>query len=171
MPASQETVPDIRIASPCKVSWDTMKGDEYMRFCGQCQLNVYNLSALSAREITDLVKRKEGRLCVRLYRRADGTILTQDCPVGLKWVRRKVAVIAAACLAILTQWTGLSWLRGGSVMMGDVAPIMGKPCVTPPESDPRWAAGGLRPPPPRPPAVEKVPEVPDMGEAQVEMGR
>jgi len=29
-----------------------------------------------------LIKAKNGDMCARLYRRADGTVLTEDCPVG-----------------------------------------------------------------------------------------
>jgi hypothetical protein len=36
----------IRIASPCKVSWDEMAGDDRVRFCGHCAKDVYDLSAL-----------------------------------------------------------------------------------------------------------------------------
>jgi hypothetical protein len=35
-------------------------------------------------------------LCVRLYRRADGTVLTRDCPVGLRQRLRRLAWRALA---------------------------------------------------------------------------
>ena len=38
---------DVRVASPCNASWDAMKGDDRVRFCGECQKNVYNLSAMT----------------------------------------------------------------------------------------------------------------------------
>ncbi len=101
MTSTPHPLADIRIASPCQVSWDAMKGDERVRFCGQCSRHVYNLSAMSADEAADLVEHHEGRLCVRFYRRADGTVLTQDCPVGLRWVRRRVMAVAAAIVALL----------------------------------------------------------------------
>lgn len=90
------TVNQIQVASPCTVSWSSMKGDDSVRFCGQCEKNVYNLSSMSLDEISGLLERKEGRTCVRFYRRADGTVLTDDCPVGLRAVRRKMALIATA---------------------------------------------------------------------------
>ncbi len=75
----------ITIANPCPASWKRMKGDEQVRHCDQCDLNVYNLSEMSASEATDLIQRKEGRLCVRFYRRMDGTVITSDCSGGLRW--------------------------------------------------------------------------------------
>ena len=65
-----------------------MSGDERVRFCGQCHHNVYNLSEMTAKEAEDLLSRHEGKLCVRFYRREDGTVMTSDCPVGLAKVRK-----------------------------------------------------------------------------------
>jgi hypothetical protein len=74
---------DIHIATPCRASWDRMHGDNRVRFCDQCDKHVYNLTGMSRAEAEALIRRTEGRLCVRFYRRADGTLLTDDCPVGL----------------------------------------------------------------------------------------
>lgn len=80
---------NIRIASPCNADWEKMKGDDKTRFCQQCQLSVYNISAMTAAESEILLLNRDGskRVCVRIYRRADGTVLTQDCPVGLRKIR------------------------------------------------------------------------------------
>ena len=98
-------VNDLRIASPCPASWDTMQGDDRTRFCETCSKNVYNVSDLTSTEITDLIQKAEGRLCIRLYRRKDGTVLTADCPVGFRYsVRRRlvrlltIGVILAATI-------------------------------------------------------------------------
>jgi hypothetical protein len=40
-------------------------------------------------------------VCVRFYRRADGTVLTRDCPVGLRQLIRKVSCFAGAALSAL----------------------------------------------------------------------
>jgi hypothetical protein len=102
----------VDVASPCTVSWDDMKGDERVRHCGQCRLNVYNLSEMTPHEAADLVSQREGRLCVRFYRRADGTMITRDCPVGLRAVRAK----AAAAVARLAAAVAL--ILGGGVALG-----------------------------------------------------
>ena len=72
----------IAVASPCSVAWDEMEGDDRVRFCDRCSLNVYNISAMTKAEAESVITNTEGRVCARFYRRADGTILTQDCPVG-----------------------------------------------------------------------------------------
>jgi hypothetical protein len=72
----------IRVASPCQASWDSMAGDDRSRFCSECRKNVYDLSAMTTAEAVAFVADREGDACVRFYRRADGTTLTADCPVG-----------------------------------------------------------------------------------------
>jgi hypothetical protein len=89
----------LRVASPCPVGWDAMKGDARTRHCDLCQLNVYNVAEMTRAEVENLVARSEGRLCMRLYKRADGTVLTKDCPTGLRAYRKRVARIAGAALA------------------------------------------------------------------------
>src|SRR5215210_7696942 len=97
----------VTVAAPCSANWDEMIGDERARFCGQCQLNVYNLSGMTRREAEALIAGAEGRLCIRFYRRADGTILTNNCPVGLRALKRRLSRLATATLAAL-----LSFLAG-----------------------------------------------------------
>jgi hypothetical protein len=77
-----------------------MEGDERARFCSECNKHVYNLSAMTERQAADLVWQTEGRMCVRFYRRKDGTALTQDCPVGV-WAWRRRLILGATAAAVL----------------------------------------------------------------------
>ena len=92
-------VDSLRVASPCPKAWDDMVGDDRVRFCDQCSLNVYNLSELTPAETQKLISSAGGKLCGRLFRRADGTVLTKDCPVGLRAFRRRISRRAAAAFA------------------------------------------------------------------------
>src|SRR5690348_16877594 len=87
---------NIRVAAPCPANWDNMYGNDRVRFCGECQLNVYNLSEMSRAEAEQLIGQAEGRLCVRYYRRRDGSIITQNCPVGLRALKRRLSRVGAA---------------------------------------------------------------------------
>jgi len=104
MSTNSPNIERLRIATPCPVSWDQMNGDNRVRFCDHCRLNVYNISELSKLEAQKLIASQEGWLCARLFRRADGTILTKDCPVGLRALRlrvsRRVAAVFAAVAGI-----------------------------------------------------------------------
>ncbi len=98
----------VRVASPCNADWEQMTGNDRARFCGQCNLNVYNLSDMASSEAELLIGRNEGRLCVRYYRRADGSILTRDCPIGLRAIRRRMSYLArAVSSAVLSFFAGL----------------------------------------------------------------
>jgi hypothetical protein len=97
---------NIKIASPCSADWNEMMGNERKRFCGECKLNVFNLSGMSQREAESLLLNSEGRLCVRFYKRADGTILTKDCPVGWKVIKQRVSKTATAFASLV--FTALS---------------------------------------------------------------
>lgn len=92
---------NIKIASPCSADWAGMYGNERKRFCGDCKLNVYNISGMTLSEAEALLERSEGRLCVRYFRRTDGTILTKDCPVGLAKIRQRMVVGATAAIALI----------------------------------------------------------------------
>ena len=69
---------DIQIA-PCSMKWENMKGNERVRRCQACKLNVYNAIEMSEFDLLSLVKAKEGDVCLRIFRRFDGRILTKDC--------------------------------------------------------------------------------------------
>jgi len=79
----------IKVARPCHRDWAQMSGDARARFCTDCKLTVYNLSEMTTDEARELIREKEGQLCVRFYERTDGTVLTRDCPVGVAKYRRR----------------------------------------------------------------------------------
>jgi hypothetical protein len=109
------TLDNLRVATPCHASWEAMKGDERARFCGECRKHVYNLSAMSRAEATSLLAERGETLCVRFYQRADGTVLTGDCPVGVRLIRRRMRLaLASVCAALFSLVS--SRLVGGAVI-------------------------------------------------------
>ena len=103
MPAAQDFLNRLQIASPCPASWAEMRGDERARFCATCEKHVYDFSKMTAAEGMALIREKEGQVCARLWRRADGTVITADCPIGAKRMSARGAVslpkAAAAAIA------------------------------------------------------------------------
>src|SRR5215211_8226592 len=98
----------VKVAAPCPADWERMVGDARVRYCDRCSLHVYNLSGMTRREAEALVTGAESRLCVRFYRRPDGTILTRNCPVGLSALKRRAAHVAGSALsAVLGLFAGL----------------------------------------------------------------
>ena len=98
-PRTISLIQSARIASPCDMKWEDMTGDDRVRHCEVCDLNVYNFAAMSEDEANELLASAEGRICGRLWRRFDGTIITADCPVGLRAVRRKMVFMTARIVA------------------------------------------------------------------------
>ena len=103
----------VRVAAPCRADWERMRGNERVRFCGECSMNVYNLSNMSKRDAEALITSAEGRLCVRYYHRGDGTILTNNCPVGLQRLKRRMSGISrAVASSVLSFFAGMAVLAG-----------------------------------------------------------
>lgn len=113
---------NLSIASPCPKLWSEMEltDADAVRFCGDCKKNVYDVSQMTTAETELLVQRAsaaeaagQGRsLCMQLYRRADGTVITDDCPVGLRRLRdnwRKLRNAAAAAIALVLTQAGVSF--------------------------------------------------------------
>jgi hypothetical protein len=96
------------IASPCPVDWNSMVGDDRVRFCRNCQQHVFHVSSMQPEEIESLVEKMEGRLCVRYFRRADGGVMMRDCPEAGKQIRRRSAALGLglgfAMLLGLINW-------------------------------------------------------------------
>ena len=112
----------VRIAAPCNADWDHMIGNKRVRFCSQCSLNVYNLSSMKRTDAESLIARTEGRLCVRFYRRSDGSIITKDCPIGLRAIRRRVSYVAKAITStVMGMLAGLG-VYVASSRMASLAP-------------------------------------------------
>lgn len=97
---------NLKVASPCSADWEAMSGDNRKRFCGDCQLNVYNLSGMTKYDAENLLRNSEGRLCVRYFQRADGTVLTQECPVGWARVKQRLSIAATAAFALFVSMFG-----------------------------------------------------------------
>jgi hypothetical protein len=101
---------NVQIASPCSSDWNQMYGDQRKRFCSECSLNVYNLSDMTREEAENFLLMSEGRVCVQIFRRNDGTLLTQNCPTGSRvWKNRVSKTVTAAlslCIAFVAG-TGL----------------------------------------------------------------
>lgn len=156
----------VQVAAPCRADWNQMIGSEQVRFCGQCSLNVFNLSGMSRFEAEALIARTEGRLCVRFYRRFDGSIIIQDCPVGLRGIQRRVSYLTKAILAagftflasigiesLITDFPSV----GGQHVMGQLAMPVSVVISPPPEPREHTIMGRImirRPPHPRQPKTK-----------------
>ena len=136
----------VTVASPCTQKWSEMKGDARTRFCERCALTVYNLPEYTAEEVRALIKEREGRVCVRLVRRFDGTLMTRDCKGGVRQEFEKRLVARTGSTRIdWKTWAGITasvvaFLFALAVIFGDnikayfgggmVGALAGDPVVT-----------------------------------------
>lgn len=146
MPRFDSPLNNIHIASPCPADWNEMYGDDRKRFCGECKLNVYNLSGMTRDEAEALIMNAEGRLCVRFYRRADGSVITQDCPVGWAKVKQRTRLIATAVASlVMALFTGVFFVSLFSKQKATVGELR-IPFVTP-TPEPMHTMGAIAAPP------------------------
>jgi hypothetical protein len=100
----QELMKNAEIAAPCSADWDSMMGNNRMRFCQMCELHVLNAEMMTDEEVLATLQGLVGgrKACLRLYRRQDGTFLTKNCPVGLEKIRERSVRMShrvAACFS------------------------------------------------------------------------
>ncbi len=102
MKNSLQMLEEIQIESPCPVAWESMSGNDTVRHCLQCRQDVFDLSALTAEEGARLLQEANHNVCVRIYRRTDGRIITRDCgPIlTLRRLRRAVYRMAVGAASI-----------------------------------------------------------------------
>ena len=138
---------NIKIASPCSADWNEMIGDSRKRFCGQCNLNVFNLSAMSRTEAEELIINSEGRLCVRMYQRQDGTVITQDCPVGWQAVKRRLSRASAAIASLIIGVFASLGLTAAVSQASVGKKLRFLPVLSTPTPTPEHLMGGVAPQP------------------------
>jgi hypothetical protein len=134
----------VRVASPCEADWNAMPGDQQRRFCGDCGKHVYNLSAMTRPEAEQFLHEAAGTKCLRYFRRADGTILTQDCPEGM--------IVTATGVRVGTRFATLFGLVAGAAM------LLARPEQAHAEEPPTVEMGKVAAPKPPKPPVKPVPK-------------
>jgi hypothetical protein len=147
---SRSPLDAVTVASPCTVPWESMKGDERKRHCEQCRLNVYDVASLSREAAEELLLRSEGRVCVRLTRRADGTLVTRDCNRVRAAIARRLRWMRVAAAAVLGA-VGLGGCRNAAPPFGGGTVTTGVMLPPPPKEAPKE-------PPPPPSAPDPTPQ-------------
>ena len=94
--SARDSVSPLRIASPCSVAWDSMIGNDRVRFCEHCQLSVHNIDFASRKQIRRLIARSGARICVS-YRQPE--IAKPPVAPILYKIGRRTSVIAASAFS------------------------------------------------------------------------
>jgi hypothetical protein len=160
------TVPD-----PCPADWSAMAavgGDgERVRHCRHCDRHVYDLSALPRAAAERLVADHLSAavpMCVRMIRRADGTVTTADCrgrwrQSAARWAARWGGPIGAALSVLLAVLGCDAAEKPPTVTMGGPPPVAVSGMVAttqPADGDGPTAAPATQPVPPSPQVMGRM---------------
>ena len=115
----------LAIAAPCTANWDEMTGDDRSRACSLCKKNVYNISAMSRAEAESLIRANEGDICVRLFKRADGTVIVDNCPVGLRAIRKQLSWVGARLVQAMTLFAAVAFIAFSVLATGSAGSMFG----------------------------------------------
>jgi hypothetical protein len=94
----------------------------WVRRCPACDLNVYNLSELTRKDALALLERTEGRACVQLWRRADGTVITADCWDRIRAARRRGLLAAIGTTIVMLPLLVWAVIQGARNLRALVLP-------------------------------------------------
>lgn len=84
----------LTVNTPCTAEWDSMAGNEQVRFCTHCEKSVHNLSAMTRKDALRLVRDSAGGLCVRFHSDPRGRTLHEPA-TKLHLITRRASKLAA----------------------------------------------------------------------------
>ena len=130
--SKKNLIKQINVKEPCSENWNEMIGNDEVRFCGHCNLNVNNLSAMTRRKALKIVKKAKGGICVRYMENpVDKTPIFAD---KLYQITRRAGIAAGVLGASLTLST-MTYAQGGMVMMPSDSEISVKAACDDSEKD------------------------------------
>lgn len=111
--SKKDLVNAIEIKNPCSENWDEMHGNSTVRFCSHCAHSVNNLSEMTRREAVRLVRRSEGRLCIRYIKdpKTSRPLFSENL---YKITRRATGLAAGVMTASITLSTA-TYAQGGMI--------------------------------------------------------
>lgn len=104
----------IEVKKPCAENWDEMTGNEKVRFCSHCSQSVNNITEMTRKEAMRLVRRSEGRLCVRYE--VHPKTHTPIFSTRLTQIARQTGITAGAIAASIA-------LANGAYAQGESSPF------------------------------------------------
>src|SRR5215472_8929716 len=141
--STKEKLAQLKVISPCTENWDSMAGNDRVRFCSHCSLHVQDISAMTSQRALKLALDSRGRLCVRYVSDDDSNPLTNLSRKARRLGRRTSQLAAGAFSAALTMATAAAQSGAVHTPAQDQAVIVQPPQWTASPSAP--AAGDSKP--------------------------
>lgn len=122
----------VAVKSPCSEDWNEMQGTDKIRFCSHCAKDVNNLSEMTRKQATRLVRASNGKLCIR-YIQHPTTKRPMFAEQLLQITRRRPG-IAAGVMSASIVLSSQAYAQGDTRSAIDIAkvPVIERP-MDPPE--------------------------------------
>lgn len=104
-------IDSVRVASPCSEDWDEMTGNDRVRFCSHCAKDVNNLSEMTRKEATRLVRASGGNLCIRYIQ--DPKTKRPVFAEQLLQITRRTPQLAAGVMTASMSLSTITYAQGG----------------------------------------------------------
>ena len=75
-----------------------MVGNERVRYCPECKLDVYNFSSMTDEDVRQIVSGSKQRLCARVRQSPDGTVMPWNSSVRFSIVMRRISRVSRIAL-------------------------------------------------------------------------
>src|SRR5581483_3021846 len=85
---------------PCTEDWDSMVGNDRVRFCQHCAKDVHNISNMTRKQAETLVLKSNGNLCLKYFQNHDGTPATAEDKGKLYRLTRRASRLAAGAFSV-----------------------------------------------------------------------
>lgn len=103
--SAKDPLQRLAVKSPCSQNWDSMVGNDRVRFCEHCSVQVHNISEMTRARAFRLANKSQGRICVRYYLGPSGAIATKSVTPPLYQLGRRVSRIAAGAFSATISLT------------------------------------------------------------------
>lgn len=121
--SSSNLLRSLSIKTPCSASWEEMRGNEQVRFCQHCDLNVTDVSHLTTQAAISLVLRSGGSVCLRIHRDPAGEIATPSAPQRLHTITRRASRIAAGAFTAVMGLSTTAYAQSASTAPNSNQPV------------------------------------------------
>ena len=102
----------VRVKTPCSERWEEMIGNDQVRFCSHCAKHVNDISKLTRKEATRLVRASGGSLCIRYISdpRTQVTLFKND----LVRIARRASRMTVGVMSASLSLAAMSYAQDGS---------------------------------------------------------
>lgn len=102
--SNKSFIDSVKVGSPCSENWDEMQGNDKARFCSHCTKHVNNISEMTQKEATRMVRASDYNICIRY--KVDPVTKRPIFAEQLFQITRRAPAFAAA--GVMSATIGLS---------------------------------------------------------------